>query len=243
MRYIDVTGTMTGGREFVYLLNKAPRYMHQEARKWFLDIRKRFVGIQKKKKLGTYTRWLKGRNARYAKGIGLKWSNPAVSAFKGFLHGQIAGQNISMTLGTPPDLKSKFAQSLEMRQSGAYNITSSRWMPIPNYSNLIRYGYTRNFRVLTRQFLAMNVRAGAGQKPFFTIYKNGTIFYINKNAYRAGASLRRATFLKMTKSVVEPNFDFQFEDRFGNEWPKYLQLGEKRIERASRALELGYVKS
>jgi len=242
MKYIDVSAEIKGADQVKHWLEKSPRYMTTEARRWFFDIRKRYVGIQNKKRLGTYTNWLKSKGLKYARGIGGTWSNPAVSAFKGFVRGSAGTGNMSLTMGTPPDSRSGFARGLENRATGNYNITSGQYMPVPMYKNLIRYGYTKNFRSLIRRFIGMNFSA-SGLAPFFPIKKNGVIFFVSRTAYKSGATLKRATFFKLTKSVVHPYLNFQFESKFEKQWPKYLQLGEKRMERAMRSLELGYVKS
>jgi len=230
---INVTTRMINGDKFVYWLNRCPRYMHQEARKWFLDIRKRFVGTQKTSRSGTYTRWLKSKNAIYAKGLGIKWSEAAATTFKGFVKGGEEVGNVTLRMGVPPNQKSKFVQGMEKRQAGNYNITSNNWMPVPNYKNMNAFGY-KTFR--------HQIRLLRNSNDLFTIRRGSVIFYISKRAVKGGSTLKKATLFKLTKSVVEPHMDFQFESKFGNEFPRYMQLGENRLKRAARALEKGYVK-
>jgi len=229
------------GREIVDWLNRSPRYIHQEARKWFLDIRKRFVGTQKQYRYGTYTRWLSNKSVKYlGSGVGRKWDRPAVSAFKGFVRGTVDHGNVTLTMGTPSDSKSGFARALDQRSAGSFGISSSQWMPIPNYQNMMRFGYWGNG---DPRYFRSKIKSFRGSKDFFSIKRNGVIYFINKKDLRSGDTFRTVTFFKLVKNVRHPNLDFQFESKFDSELPKYIQLGKNRFDRAIRAIEKGYVKN
>lgn len=236
MEVIKLTGKVHGAAEIRRMFAVAPDVMTTTVRRWFYSIRKKFVG-KKGEKPGRYPRWLSRKRLRGRAG---QWSTQAAGAFKGFMRAGSRIESMTLVMGVPQNHQSGFVRGLEKMNSGGGSISSSKYMPIPNYENL---GSTKRAHARFKSMAANNqltpikTRGGAG------------IMWVDTQKMEdawgndEGVDIEDMIMFFGTKKINIPGVDFQFESKFKTFLPREIQYGQRRIDRAIRSIEKGYSKA
>jgi hypothetical protein len=236
MEVIKLTGKIRGAAEVRRMFAIAPELMTTTVRMWFYSIRKKFVG-KKGGKPGSYPRWLARKRLKGRDG---SWSAQAAGAFKGFLRAYNRIEAMTLVMGVPQKHQKGFVRGLEMMNSGGGSVTSSKYMPIPNYKNLGsgKKAYSR-FRSMcaANDLVPIRTRGGAG------------LMWVDKQQMEDswgnddGVGVEDMIMFYGAKKIKIPGKDLQFESKFHAFLQREIKYGQTRIDRTIRSIQKGYSKA
>ena len=233
----EIRITLIGGAdEFRKKLILTNSYVRAELRKGLLQIKKKWVGHKKYNEKGRYTQRLAQKSLRYKSG---KWSRAAAGAFMGHMieipkQGNTANIQLDMGIlskGKKNSDNSNFIQGLKLLATGG-SISSSKFMPVPNYKNLKAAGLYQSG--ISSYSLYKSIAKGRGRQDIFHGNLNGqpAIFMRTPGGKRS----KKLLFIG-AKRVRLPQVQYEFETGFNTFIGPEIQYLHNRLDRAIRSAE------
>jgi hypothetical protein len=219
----NIEGKIVGDKKVAYLLGLAPNEMRKAILGWLLRERNAFVGGKKKDSVvdGVFRKKLMRKKTP----SGAPWQRRVARVFRGRVEGNsINSMKLIMGAGTRGKQDSDFVKGLRILGSGG-SISSSNFMIVPNYRNLVKKADTHN------QFLNM-----LDDDKLVFIRSGGQVIYASKQMIEEGFDVYQAAVFFGTKRIdVKQAFDF--EGDWGRRVPKAVERGQKTIDRAVKRLD------
>lgn len=245
---ITIEPKITGANTVESMFKDAPVRFLITARKWLYAERNRYLGSSKRDgKFRAQIKKLKlGDGAPSPFNRSGKWGESLARSFKGYVLDKNNPDRIRLRLGTGLRNPSEFLQGIAMMEESATNrrIASTRFMTIPAYRNLKRFGLGIKgnaddvFNKAKEQGINMvPVRAGNGSILWFDESKR------KRRATKSGAAgaFPKSALLFVGKKGVKLSQKFNFIKQFYDQKPFMVKRFEARINRAIRDMKMGYV--
>jgi hypothetical protein len=230
------------------MLRKAPKRILIGISKWLYGERNRYVGNQRRdgKFRQQFRRLKAGAGAWSSFSRPGTWSKNIVKSFKGYVLDKDNPYKIRLRMGFGLRNPSEFVQGLRMMEESATNrsIASSKFMTIPAYRNLNKYGLgihrkAENAFTKAREqgIKLIPIRGGYGSLLWFDASQK------RKRATSSGASggFKRSALLFVGRKGIKLSPKFNFKKQFYGQKAAMILRGQKKLNREIRDFELGYV--
>lgn len=241
---VVVGGKLIGARELASSMKYYPRIYLAVMSDWMRDERARFLGGPNSK--GVRKRGFRDiLQSKPKKGRGKGWSSQITGLFKGYMPKVSKMDDLRVTMGIIGTSRHQLRRAIELFETGG-TITSSKMMPVPIYKNLSKIGYTGPWSM-------GNVHSGLKSKAFakfanderLTMIQSGDAkLFFDKKARLKGGKFPKSGLLFMGVHSVKIGKMFtgryDFYGRFDKMTPKFIDRGQKAVDRASRKVAKKY---
>ena len=210
------------------MLVYAPKVVLGGVKSGFAQIRKSWVGTNKKNEFGTFQNKFLRRKQRHRGG---DWGKSAKAAFKGFMNVKVRGiGDLQLWVGTNEKVKSPMLRDWRRAEDGDYKVSSSKMMMMPVYKNLRNIGVHGN---------AKQERLNNRSDYFLRRWGNKYLL-VNKDEMEReramkgpNADLGKAIMFVGAQSRISKSQKFKFESRFNSQYTgTYHKMLQRKLDMA-----------